>query len=305
VNKIGLAFAAFLLIVIGLGANPVAFAGGLSTQIGEAVIENLQIGQTYNLADLANLYLIVTNSGDAPVDLKMDVQYPDSGQLRLDAAAIPDTSWISLSEDYFVLRAAEKAVSNISISIPHDEKLLGGKYQFNIWSHTVPRDGGGMFLAYGLRTRIIFTIDTVAASADELPMTSSTSLDFSLSPAEIFVENVTPGLEFDVDANAGVVLQITNTGDEEQILGLESRPVRESVTSLASGYRDTPDASYLRFDQSTVTIPPNETRSVRMFLEFPGDETYSGQQYMFVIHAYSQSEGVTSGVYSRLYAAMR
>jgi hypothetical protein len=304
-TKIALAFTALLLVVIGLGAPAVALAGGLSTQIGEAVIENLQIGQTYNLADLANLYLIVTNSGDAPVDLRMDVQYPDSGQLRLDAAVIPDTSWIRLSEDDFVLGAGEKAVSNISISIPHDEKLLGGKYQFNIWSHTVPRDGEGMSLAYGLRTRIIFTIDTTVASADESPSTSSTSLDFLLSPAEIYVENVKPGIEFDVGANAGVVLQITNTGDEEQILGLESRPVRESVTSLASGYRDTPDASYLRFDQSTVTIPPKATRSVRMFLDFPGDETYRGQKYMFVIHAYSQSEGVTSGVYSRLYAATR
>ena len=304
-TKVRMAIAAFLLIVIGLGAHSVAIAGGLSTQIGEAVIENLRIGQTYNLADLANLYLIVTNSGDAPVDLKMDVQYPDSGQLRLGAAVIPDTSWIDLSKRYFVLRAGEKAVSNISLSIPPDEKLLGGKYQFNIWSHTVPRDGAGMFLAYGLRTRIIFTIDTVAASLGETPQTSSTSLNFALSPAEIYVDNVKPGTEFDVDANAGVVLQITNTGNEEQILDLISRPVRESVTSLVSGYRDTPDASYLRFDHSTVTIPPNATRSVRMFLEFPSDEIYSGQKYMFVIHAYNQGEGVTSGVYARLYASTR
>lgn len=301
-TKTALVLTAFLAIVIGLGAPPVSVAGGLSTQIGEAVIENLQIGQTYNLADLSNLYLIVTNSGDAPVDLRMDIQYPDSGQLRWNAAVVPDTSWIRLSNDSFALQAGEKAVSSISISIPPDQSLLGGKYQFNIWSHTVPHEGEGIFLAYGLRTRIIFTIDTAMAGAEEPPPTSSTSLNFSVYPAEIYVENVKPGSEFDVSDNAGIVLEITNTGDEEQVLGLESRPVRESVTSLAGGYLDTPDASYLRFDQSSITIPPHATRPVKMFLEFPGDAKYSGQKYMFVIHAYNQGDGVTSGVYSRLYA---
>jgi len=43
----------------------------------------------------------------------------------------------------------------------------------------------------------------------------------------------------------------------------------------------------------------------QVYLEFPGDDGFGGQKYMFVIHAYNQSGGVTSGVYSRLYASMR
>ena len=69
-------------------------AGGLRTQLGEVVIENLQIGQTYNLKQLANVRLIVTNTSDYSVDLRMDVQLPDSSELRKGAEPVPDTSWV-------------------------------------------------------------------------------------------------------------------------------------------------------------------------------------------------------------------
>ena len=134
-------------------------AGGLRTQLGEVVVENLQIGQTYNLADLANLSLRVTNTSDYRVKLRMDVLAPDEVELRHQAQPIPDLSWIALSCDTFYLEAGEEAVSDIMISIPDEEQYLGKRYQFMIWSHTVPSTEGGMFLATGLKSRIIFTTD--------------------------------------------------------------------------------------------------------------------------------------------------
>jgi len=71
-------FLAFLALAAYNGVE----AGGLSTQLGEVVIENLQIGQTYNLKQLANLRLIVTNTSDYSVDLRMDILLPDSSELR-------------------------------------------------------------------------------------------------------------------------------------------------------------------------------------------------------------------------------
>jgi len=95
------------------------------------------------LADLANLHLIVTNSGEAPVALKMDVQYPDSGQLRLGSAAIPDTSWVALSQDYLIWSQVARRSRTYRSAIPHDVELLGKKYQFNVWSIPFRAKAGG------------------------------------------------------------------------------------------------------------------------------------------------------------------
>ena len=280
-------------------------AGGLSTQLGEVVVENLQIGQTYNLKELANLRLIVTNTSEYGVDLRMDISLPDSSELRKGAEPIPDTSWVNLSQSLFKLGPAEKASSDIVLSIPDDDQYLGKKYQVTIWSHTLGGSGSGMFLAYGLKTRIIFTTDTVKAAKSEVVTSSDASVDFTLKPEEVFLDNVELGKIYDVEEKTGLVLKITNPSEREQTFMLQSRTVGNSVATLTSEYQDTPDASYLKFSESEFVLPPKGTKSINMYLEFAPKAKYSGKRYMFVIHAYTVNEKVTTGVYSRLYASIR
>ena len=64
-------------LILVLLIAPAANAGGLRTHLGEVVVENLQIGQTYNLKDLANLSLMVVNTSEYRVKLQMDVLSPD------------------------------------------------------------------------------------------------------------------------------------------------------------------------------------------------------------------------------------
>jgi hypothetical protein len=300
-NRIYAIFLSFLALAAGSAAQ----AGGLSTQLGEVVVENLQIGQTYNLKELANLSLIVTNTCDHAVDLRMDVLSPDSSELRQGAEPIPDTGWVRLSRNLFELEANEKAVSEIILSIPDDERQLGKKYQVTIWSHTLGGEGSGMFLAYGLKSRLIFTTDSVKATREEVITASDASVNFALKPEEIHLEGVEPGKVYDVDKRAGLVLQITNPSQREQTFELHSLTVSNSVVSLTREYRDAPDASYLKFSESRFVLSPGAAKTVKMYLEFPPDEEYSGQKYMFIIHAVSVDQKVTTGVYSRLYASVK
>jgi hypothetical protein len=280
-------------------------AGGLSTQLGEAVIENLQIGQTYNLQQLANLRLIVTNTSDYGVDLRMDILFPDSSELKNGSKPIPDTSWVKLSQNLFKLGPNEKASSDIIISIPDEDQYLGKKYQVTIWSRTLGGSGSGMFLAYGLKTRIIFTIDTVRATASDAVTSSEASVNFTLKPEEIFLENVELGKIYDVARKTGLVLKITNPSEHEQTFRLEGLTVNNSVATLTKEYEDAPDASYLKFSESSFVLPPKGTKTIKMYLKFPPEKEYSGKKYMFVIHAFTVDEKVTTGVYSRLYASIK
>jgi hypothetical protein len=290
-----------LIAAVGSGSAPVQ--AGLRTQVGEAVIENLQIGQSYSLKELANLNLIVMSTEDEEVDLQMDVLPPEPVELRLEAEVIPDISWVTLTPDFFTLSAGGQAEAEIRLAIPDDPSYLGRKFQFTIWSHTIPR-GGGMFLAYGLKTRIIFTIDPEPPSGADAGTAEAASVEFALVPEEIHLERVTPGEVFDVAAEDGRSLEITNHGSEPQTLQLRSRKVHGSLATLTPGYRDAPDASFLRFSEDEITVAPGETRTVKLFVEFPPDRKYSGHQYMFVIHGTTAGERVTTGVYSRLYAAL-
>jgi hypothetical protein len=296
---------AVLYLFIAFATHGVVEAGGLSTQLGEVVIENLQVGQTYNLKELANLSLIVTNTSDFQVDLRMDVLPPDKSELKNEVECIPDTSWVTLNRSLFKLDPNEKAVSEISLSIPDDERYLGKKYQVTIWSHTLGGSGSGMFLAYGLKSRLIFTTDTVKAEREQIVTSSDASVNFTLKPEEVFLDDLELGRVYDLSEEAGVTLKITNPGQLERTFRLQSLNVRNSVATLTQEYEDAPDASYLRFSENSFVIPPHGTKTVKMYLEFPPQKEYSGKKYMFVIHALAVDQKVTTGVYSRLYASTR
>ena len=193
------------MAAIAMTPMPLA-AGGLSTQLGEVVINNLQIGQTYNLQQLANLQLIVTNTGKESVELRMDVLKPEERELRQGALAVPDASWITLSQDSFSLGPRKPASADIIISIPNDSRYLGAKYQVIIWSHTV--GDGSTFMEVGLKSRIIFTTDTVKADVEDLVTSSKANVNFTLKPEEIYLENVPLGHTYDVSDEAGLVTML-------------------------------------------------------------------------------------------------
>lgn len=280
-------------------------AGGLRTQLGEVVIENLQVGQTYNLKDLANLSLIVTNTSDFSLDLKMEVLVPSEGELKLEARAIPDVSWVELSQDLHTVEPGLQAISDILISIPDDDQYMGKTFQVIIWSHSLARPGSGMSLAYGLKSRIIFTTDVVRAKPVELVLASDASVDFSVGPQEIRLKDVAAGVLWDVEEQAGISLTISNPGRQMRTVQLRSQTVANSKASVTEGYEDTPDASYLRFNQDELVLKPGENKTVRLYLDFPEDKELSGHHYMFIIHALTVGEKVSTGVYSKLYASVK
>ena len=101
-KRIGLVITPVLVLALTALMPQSTIAAGLSTQLGEVVVTNLQIGQTYNLRDLANLQMTVRNTGEDNVNLKMDVLKPETRELRQGAAAIPDISWVTLSQDFLL-----------------------------------------------------------------------------------------------------------------------------------------------------------------------------------------------------------
>jgi len=157
----------------------------------------------------------------------------------------------------------------------------------------------------GLKSRIIFTTDTVKADVEEMVTSSNANVNFTLQPEEMYLKNVPLGQTYDVSDEAGLILTITNHGDREQTFRLTSLSIENSSSTLTEGYDDTPDASYLQFSDSEFVLAPEGSKTVKMFLKFPIKGEYTGRHYMFVIHAYAGDEKVSAGVYSRLYTSVK
>jgi len=290
-----------LLLLISVSAH----AGGLRTQLGEIVVENLQIGQTYNLIRLANLNLKVTNTSQYPVRLQMDVLTPNESELRHQAEPVPDLSWIKLTCDSFDLDAGQQAVSDIIISIPDEEQYLGKRYQFMIWSHTVPGADGSIFLATGLKSRIVFTTDTVRADLSPDFDKVSGNAGFSVSPSELHLNSVPLGSRYDMTEACGAALVIQNPTDQVLTVRLYSEPVSSSFASIDTGWEDTPDPGYLTFDKNEIKIPPREERSANIYLNIPDQAQLRGKRLMFLVTARDETGPVNTGVYVRVYVTLK
>ncbi|MFC1631261.1 hypothetical protein ACFL1I_04540 [Candidatus Omnitrophota bacterium] len=142
-----------LNLTILLLVSNLASAGGLTTTFGEVKVENLQIGNEYSLEQAVEFPLIVQNTSDQQIELKVDVLYPREKELKTGFTPIPDIDWISLEQDYFVLAPGEEAKTDVIVAIPEETKYSGARFQVYIWSHTV-----GQALGVGLKSRLLFTI---------------------------------------------------------------------------------------------------------------------------------------------------
>jgi hypothetical protein len=143
-------FALGLCIVLTCELYPV----GLSTPFGELEISNLEIGKSYSVKNLTGVTLKVTNTGNEPVDIKIDVVIPQVDSLKKGYEALPDSSWVKLEKDYFPqVKPKERAETDIHITIPNSYLYLGKKYQVYLWSHTTGE--GGTIIAVGLNSRLL------------------------------------------------------------------------------------------------------------------------------------------------------
>ncbi|MFH0778022.1 MAG: hypothetical protein V2A71_05250 [Candidatus Eisenbacteria bacterium] len=141
-----------------------ALAGGLSTNLGEVLITGLGLGERYSLKELANIPLSVVNRGEDSVLVKVHVLVPDSVELRREAEPIPSVDWISLEKDSLILAPGQMATADVFIEIPNDTTFAARKFQVILWSRTVP--GPGVFIACGLKSRIIFSTAELGPADD-------------------------------------------------------------------------------------------------------------------------------------------
>jgi hypothetical protein len=270
-------------------------AGGLRCSVGEVVIENLKIGQRYSLKTLANLPLSLTNTSEHTVRVAIEPMVPDSSELRQGAEALPSVSWASVTPDTLEMAPREMKAAEMILEIPDDEKLFGRKFQVMFWSHTLPLPGE--LLAYGLKSRVIFTIDV---SREEEGSAPAGDLSLSLEPARVEIEKAKSGKTYRLEEAAKQPLKIRNTSTRPVQVELKALKLEEAGVRVDAGCAELLGAGDVAISPSVFSLQPGEERTVEGTLSLSKSSRPKGKDLMCVIAAAVTDQEVRTQIYSRL-----
>ena len=284
----------FMLLLISLPkeVNP----GGISTSFTEVVVRNLNIGKNYAIGQKVGRQLRVRNRGENPIELKMEVSVPSKSELKEGYEPIPHASWIELEKDYFSVEPSENAVTDVIVTIPSDKKYLGKKYQAYIWSHTVGK--GKLPIALGLKSRLLLEI-----SGKEMDLSEEFGgrFDFAVFPDEMALENVKLGVACDINKAFAKVLKVKNCSRYAHVYEIRSISLKKAGIGIENGYEDCPEPDFLTFDKSKIGLKGRKKTRVKMYLNFPEKEEYTGKKYIFVIRIRLLEEEFLLNRYLKLY----
>lgn len=276
-------------------------AGGIRTDFGDVLIENLGIGKTYNLRDLAGTPLKVTNTGSGTVRMRIDVMMSTASFItpirrELGFAPIPSIDWVSLSQSQFIVPSGESAYTDVIIKIPNDPSLYGKKFQADIYSRTV----GDNFLQIGvwshLQLTIIDSAENQAKAEKNLKQGVIGNMDYTLLPDKLVLENFPLGKSFDVRKETKKTMMIANSGDTA--IDLRVRPIRIGSTplTLQTGFEEG-DLSWVTLKSENLHVEPSSFMDPGITLTIPKDKKYAGKKYMLAVKVEPSDPNVVGVTY--------
>jgi len=293
-------------------ADPVAAAetgkapGGIRTDFGDVQIDNLGIGRTYNLRDLAGTPLKVTNTGVETVNLLMTVEIPTEAMItanrkELGFKPVPSPDWVSLSQSQFVVPSGESAYSDVIIKIPDDKALYGKKFQVSIYSRT-----NGTGLNVGVWSHLMLSIAQSDAVQKEIEKNRQRgtvgTMDYTLLPDKLVIENAPLGHAVDIRKELKRTIMLANSGADPIKLRVKTVPATDTPLGLQSGFI-AGNPEWLTVGQNVVTVEGSSFADPKLTLSLPKDPSLAGKKLMFTIKVEPADPDVVGVTfYGKIYA---
>lgn len=293
-------FILILLITYHLSLITAVYAG-IATTFADIILENLQIGESYNLRALKNCPMVITNRENETVDVTIDVEIP-TGDIKPGYEPIPDASWVQVLPAKYRLGPFEKGFSDIIITIPKDEKLIGKHYQVGLLTagQSVPPPAGSLIIATGCTSRIRFSVGGMGPESikAEKKRKKMMSLNFELDPVNIIVKNpVELGRKVDL-RKIGGRLTLINKSTEPVPLIMKS-DVNMDVLGPQKEY-EIGDPKFLTIKPKKLKLKGESMKKLDLVLNLPDEEKYKNKKFVFLIKAEVPAD-VPVEVFSKLF----
>lgn len=263
----------YFFSLIGIFLYDILLGLGIGTEFNNIVIENLQIGEKYNLSQLCDLPVRVQNLSDRKAKIKIQPVVPTQESLKAGYEVIPSTDWVEVLNPELWVEPNSYGETDLILKIPEDKNLLGRKFQVNIWCviDSVEFMENFLFTAPGVEGCMMFTV------APDIPKKRQKrkflTLNFDLEPKKLYsILNST-------FCYIGEI-RIKNTSKynlEFSILQINHKDIN---VSLEPGYVSLPQ-NCLWFSSPKIKIKKRKSGSIKVFFnpinfEVKGDTKYFG-----------------------------
>lgn len=270
--------AAFICLVLAPG-RPWA----ISNNYAQVLIENLRIGNTYSMSELANMPLIIGNSNLFPTKIKIEVISPDPAKLKSGFESLPDLSWISLGESIVTVPAQGEIKTDVKIKIPKKKALLGKKYQVSIRA-TEMREATGVVVNFSVAGQLLFTIAPVRGSGRaQNKVKTELNLNFTLDPDRLYANDVAVGEQVEVLTGDKKSFQVSNPNDSELTLRIVPLAGDDPMLEIEPEYEVLKDPSCIILPESTLVLPPKTRQEYKISVRIPDGEEHAGKKYQFFV----------------------
>lgn len=268
----------FLLLT---GIIPVKADEGIRMNYAEIVLKNLGIGGTYNMTDVANLPLTITNSTDQNQVFELSVIQPSmANKLKKGYQPIPDPTWIKLQDQVVAIKAKSSYRGDVVITIPDNDQFLGKNYQ--VFIQAKQKTGSqGLALTLAIRGRILFSVAPVKLATGDINQTK-VDLSFSISPPRIELNQIALGKKNAVMDDNQEWIKIQNNSDKTTDYYFESLNPKDTVIAIDTGYEACPDATFLTFAKEKIKLKQGREAPIEMYIEIPDQPEYRGKKYEFL-----------------------
>lgn len=264
------------LIALAIVGEQPGWSMGLAARFGEIVVENAEIGRTYNLRETLKIPLGIENRSEGPIEVEVIFLQPPEKLLNQNYEVIPDPNWLRALPDRMVIGPNAQGFFDLLLTIPNDPSLNGRHFQATVKARTSGNTG---LFGLAIENKLRFSIGPgPEALKEEKRQKAMAQLDFDVSPKSLYVMEVEAGKKTDVKKSQNKVIRVANYSPDPLPIQLTSVEWDKRMY-LPAGYEPIPDPSWISFKSSSKDIKGEEIAVFEMVVLVPDDEKYKGKKF--------------------------
>lgn len=282
-------YAVFFLCLLPAMAFAAETKQGITSNYSLVEIDNLPIGQTISMKQVANLPLKVGSAFGSSVYLMVSVLKPDPPKEGYEQ--IPDVAWVVPESYGMTIPAFGKAELDVKINIPDDTALLGRKFHVKIDTSMVPLNARGMTFGFGALNNLFFSIAPQPnKEALDAVIEKPLDVDFFIDSQRSDITQAKPGTKRDLINIEGKPATLKNTSDHKQEYFLSPVAGSEVFMLHDVGAQVREDLDNIVIQKDKIVLNPGQTKPLNIQIKVPEDADMEKGPLYYAVSVQSGSE---------------
>lgn len=260
-----------LLTALIIISAKIALSAGINVWPGGMLVQNLPLGEVYDLDKEKEIRLKISNTDDVEHTYTVSSNRPSAigSEGAIGYLDIPNPEWLYFEKSEIKVGANSEAETKMYLKVPKEDKYYNQHWVVSVGVEAKPEPGGMFVLACYPR----FLIET--QSKEDLTEKPYGSIAFQ--PSTVIFDEVQGG----VIKKAKIKIynnDIIKHSYKIEPLDRNSEAAKRWL-SLSSGYNWIPESKWITPGEAEITIPPQKNYELTVTLDIPKQEDNYGRKW--------------------------